>query len=171
MAGRLQAFLTRQVSAPHRLAGTMWGIFIVLSVTGSVGALVDAKAAGGWVVLLSGLGALAAWSIVEAGVALFQGLLDVADGQRKRSGLGLNAVAHGLVLFVGAAPLLIPLLVLSAWPMLALRVSNGVALIELALVGWQAGRMTGGRPVIWSLCLVAASALIVGIILVLEELG
>lgn len=164
-------FLRDEVSRPERLAGRLWGILVVLSVTGSVSILVDARSVGTRTVALAGLGALTAWSLVEITMSIFEAL--VVRGRARASQQAAPSVAtilstgagDGLFLFVGGLPILAPLLL--PWPEAALRGSNAVAVASLALLGWHAGRAARGHPGTWALALVVAGAVLIAAILAL----
>lgn len=162
----VRSFFTRKDALPQRLTGTVWGILVVLSVTGSVSVVAHGQESTG-TLFLAGLGALAAWSIVETGMAFFEGLLVSVGAPARRSGLERAALMTGVVLFVGALPILVPLVALAPWPTWALRVSNAVAILELFFVGLLAGRVAGGRPLVWGLSLVAFGGALVAVIVLL----
>lgn len=160
------------MSRPERLAGRLWGILVVLSVTGSVGVLVHARTEGTHTVLLAGLGALTAWSLVEATMSIFEALVQrgrvaaAPGGHPAHVGRIVgDGVGDGLFLFVGGLPILAPLLM--PWPEAALRTSNAVAVVSLAVLGFHAGHAAKGRPWVWSLGLVAAGVVLVAAVLLL----
>ena len=165
-------FFREELSRPERLAGRLWGILVVLSVTGSVDVLLDARTEGTRTVLLVGLGSLAAWSLVEATMSTFEGLVvrgRETHGGRDRAAPIWPIVATGLgdgaFLFVGGLPILVPLLLPN--PQVGLRVSNLIAIASLAVLGVHAGRAAGGRPVVWAFAMVVVGAVLVASIVLL----
>jgi len=92
-------------------------------------------------------------------------------GPPERPSLGredvLGAVAVAALVFLSTFPVVIPFLVMEhAGP--ALRVSNGIALAMLFVLGWVTGRTAGARP--WRVALLMA-ALGAGLVAVVMALG
>jgi VIT1/CCC1 family predicted Fe2+/Mn2+ transporter len=72
----------------------------------------------------------------------------------------LGAAGVFLMVFVSTLPVVLPFVILSDAP-LALRVSNGIAIVMLAGTGYAFGRITGYHPV-----LTAATMIVTGVALV-----
>jgi hypothetical protein len=77
----------------------------------------------------------------------------------------LGGVAVALVILVATLPIVVPYLVVSD-PDLAVRISNGIALTMLFLLGAWWGRVVGGRPL-----RIAAGLTLIGLVLVLITIG
>jgi len=71
-----------------------------------------------------------------------------------------------LIVFLSTFPVVIPFIVIHD-PRLALRVSNGVAVVMLFVVGYRLGRVAGYRPWRMGLAMVAISGALVGITIAL----
>jgi VIT1/CCC1 family predicted Fe2+/Mn2+ transporter len=67
-----------------------------------------------------------------------------------------------LIVFLSTFPVVIPFIVIHD-PRLALRVSNGVAVVMLFLAGYRLGRYAGHRPCRMGLAMVAVGGALVGI--------
>lgn len=160
-------FIRAHLSAPERLAGSLWGAIIVLSVTGSVGALSDFSPLQ---ILAAGTGTAFAWAFVEATMNAYRDVLEsrMEGTGVTRRGIQRRAWAAGAIQFVAAVPILLPL-ALVPWPDVALRASNAMAVVVLAALGWASGRLARGRAWAWSLAFVVAGSAIVAAIVALEE--
>ena len=78
----------------------------------------------------------------------------------------LGALAICLLVFFSTFPVVIPFLLVSdAW--LALRISNGVAILMLALCGYAFGRYSGLQPWLMALVMVAIGAALAGVAIAL----
>jgi hypothetical protein len=78
----------------------------------------------------------------------------------------LGALAICLLVFFSTFPVVIPFLLVSdAW--LALRISNGVAILMLALCGYAFGRCSGLQPWLMALLMVAIGAALAGVAIAL----
>jgi hypothetical protein len=78
----------------------------------------------------------------------------------------LGALAICLLVFFSTFPVVIPFLLVSdAW--LALRISNGVAIVMLALCGYAFGRYSGLQPWLMALVMVAIGAALAGVAIAL----
>ena len=71
-----------------------------------------------------------------------------------------------LIVFLSTFPVVIPFTIVHN-PRLALRVSNGVAVVMLFLTGYQFGRYAGHRPWRMGLSMVAVSGALVGVTIAL----
>lgn len=72
-----------------------------------------------------------------------------------------GALATVLVAIVVTLPAVAPFIFLADAPLLALRVSNGVAILMLFLIGWRWAREVGARPVITGAALALLGVLMV----------
>jgi hypothetical protein len=78
----------------------------------------------------------------------------------------LGALAICFLVFFSTFPVVIPFLLVSdAW--LALRISNGVAILMLALCGYAFGRYSGLRPWLMALVMVVIGAALAGVAIAL----
>ncbi len=81
-----------------------------------------------------------------------------------RSGLTgrdlLGALGVFLIVFLSTLPVAVPFM-LPLEPRVALRASNGVALILLFVLGWRMARHVGGRPLLTGLAAAAVGAFLV----------
>jgi hypothetical protein len=77
-----------------------------------------------------------------------------------------GALAVFLLVFLSTFPVVIPFLFLHE-PLRALRVSNAVALVMLFLTGYGLGRLTGHRPWLSGLAMVAIGAVLVAVTMAL----
>jgi hypothetical protein len=78
----------------------------------------------------------------------------------------LGALGVCLLVFGATIPLVIPFLVVGD-VQLALRVSNGVGIVMLFLCGYAYGNLTGLRPWLTGVCMVAIGAVLIGIAIAL----
>jgi len=78
----------------------------------------------------------------------------------------LGALAVFLLVFLSTFPVVIPFMVLRN-SMLALRVSNGIAIFMLFLTGYSFGRCAGYRPWAMGLSMVLLGGILVGITIAL----
>lgn len=74
----------------------------------------------------------------------------------------LGALGVFLLVFLSTLPVAIPFL-FPLEPVRALRISNGVAIAMLFVVGYRLGRYAGGRPMAMALSMVAIGAVLVGL--------
>jgi VIT1/CCC1 family predicted Fe2+/Mn2+ transporter len=77
-----------------------------------------------------------------------------------------GAVSVFILVFLSTFPLVVPFILMHE-PVRALRVSNGIAIAMLFLVGWSLGRCTGHRPLWMGLSMVAIGAVLVSITIAL----
>jgi VIT1/CCC1 family predicted Fe2+/Mn2+ transporter len=78
----------------------------------------------------------------------------------------LGALGVFLLVFLSTFPVAIPFMVMKN-PQLALRVSNIIAVMLLFLTGSQFGRITGRRPWVTGVCMVALGVALVGLTMAL----
>ncbi len=93
-------------------------------------------------------------------------------GMKEVPGAGLTgrdligAVAVFLFVFLSTLPVALPFL-LPVEPLRALRISNGVAMVMLFVVGYRLGRYAGARPVRMAFSMVAIGGTLIGLTLAL----
>jgi hypothetical protein len=78
----------------------------------------------------------------------------------------LGAVAVCLLVFLSTFPVVIPFMVMRN-AMLALRISNGIAIVMLFLTGYSFGRCVGYRPFAMGLSMVVLGSILVAITIAL----
>jgi VIT1/CCC1 family predicted Fe2+/Mn2+ transporter len=78
----------------------------------------------------------------------------------------VGAIGVFLLVVLSTLPVVVPFIVLSRLN-LAMRVSNGIALLMLAMGGYQLGRYAGGNPLRTGLGMAALGAVLVSIIMAL----
>ena len=78
----------------------------------------------------------------------------------------LGALGVFLLVFLSTLPVAIPFM-LPLEPLRALRISNGVAIAMLFVVGHRLGRFAGGRPLPMALAMVAIGAVLVALTIAL----
>lgn len=78
----------------------------------------------------------------------------------------LGALAVFLLVFLSTLPVAVPFL-LPLEPRIALRLSNGIAMGMLFVLGWRLGRYVAGPPIFTGIAAVAVGAALVGITIAL----
>lgn len=164
---------TKRVLDPiDRVSEIIFGLLMALSFTGSLSVATGHEEIR--TVLAAALGCNIAWGLVDAVMYLVGTATERArDLKRPKSGLAMLGgedyrAAAGVFLLVTLAtfPVVLPFLFISdVW--LAMRVSNGVALVTLFIGGYQLGRYAGFVPWRSGLVMAAIGALLVAAIIAL----
>jgi hypothetical protein len=116
--------------------------------------------------LPSGLAPVLRPADLEAMRAQLQRLPEPAAYPRLRRDDFIGAAGVFLLVFLSTFPVVIPFLVMHN-AMLALRISNGIAILMLFMAGYSLGRHAGYRPWQVGLAMVAIGLVLVGITVVL----
>ncbi|BCJ91907.1 hypothetical protein IZ6_26420 [Terrihabitans soli] len=163
---------SRVLDPIDRVSEIIFGLLMALSFTGSLSVATAHDEIR--TVLAAALGCNIAWGLVDAVMYLVGTATERARASRRpksaRATLTLSdfrgALGVFLLVTIATFPVVLPFLLISeVW--LAMRVSNGIALLTLFIAGYQLGRYAGFVPWRSGFVMAAIGALLVAAIIAL----